>query len=196
MDLDEFSAFLEAHVRDYTKDLVRVAGMTREAATAKALRDTEGVREQGATGEDNRVFAVEDLDEVVVGGAWIGTFDRWMSPCRCSFRACGRRRLQRPHSRARSGSWRSEAVAAATPRTPIPARRAPLPANASEHAPVPRARDCEGDLHDRRGSPHTWTSVGCAVVSTSCDDLAFRTIALDAPIGDRRIYAATFPQSA
>lgn len=79
MDLDEFSAFIEANLHDYTEDLVRVSGMTREAATAKALRDTKGVREQGPAGDDNRVFAVEDAEEAVVGGLWLGTFDRWRS---------------------------------------------------------------------------------------------------------------------
>lgn len=38
----------------------------------------------------------------------------------------------------------------------------------------------------------TGSTAGCGVVAGSCDDLTFRTIALDAPIGDRRIYSATF----
>jgi hypothetical protein len=33
---------------------------------------------------------------------------------------------------------------------------------------------------------------GCSIASTSCDDLVIRTVRLDAPIGERRLYAVTF----
>ena len=33
---------------------------------------------------------------------------------------------------------------------------------------------------------------GCRIMSTSCDDLVLRTVTLDAPIGDRRVYSVTF----
>ena len=34
---------------------------------------------------------------------------------------------------------------------------------------------------------------GCRVFSNSCDDIVSRFVSFDAPIGDRRIYAVTFP---
>jgi hypothetical protein len=34
---------------------------------------------------------------------------------------------------------------------------------------------------------------GCVLASTSCDDLVMRSVSLAAPIGDRQVYAVTFP---
>ena len=36
------------------------------------------------------------------------------------------------------------------------------------------------------------SSAGCITASTSCDDITFRTITLDAAIGDRQLYSTTF----
>lgn len=33
---------------------------------------------------------------------------------------------------------------------------------------------------------------GCIIASTSCDDLVFRNVAFQAPIGTRKLYAVTF----
>jgi hypothetical protein len=40
--------------------------------------------------------------------------------------------------------------------------------------------------------PAQGSSDGCILVATSCDDLTFRTITLDAAIGDRQLYSTTF----
>ncbi|MCW2920537.1 MAG: hypothetical protein JWL76_411 [Thermoleophilia bacterium] len=39
------------------------------------------------------------------------------------------------------------------------------------------------------------SSAGCLLASTSCDDLVLRSVTFDAPIGDREIYATTFPNT-
>jgi ribosomal protein S18 acetylase RimI-like enzyme len=72
---DEYGAWATAHMRGYAEGMMDFAGLSREQAEGKAVRDVAAVLPHGVATEGVQLWVVEDENGESVGSVFLGVRD-------------------------------------------------------------------------------------------------------------------------